>query len=74
MFSVLALRYAHCKDKLTFVAFSEMNFYGKFWHLNPLKLGPLNAAGVVIVFGQLFFYSPPRVKPGALESRDNKQV
>ena len=56
------------------MAFSEVNFYGKFWHLNPLKLGPLNAAGVVIVFGQLFFYSPPRVKPGALESRDNKQV
>lgn len=63
MFSVLALRYAHCKDKLTFVAFSEVNFYGKFWHLNPLTLGPLNAAGVVIVFSQLFFYIPQGSNP-----------
>lgn len=39
--SILALRYSHCKDKLTFQAFSEMNAYDEFWHLNPLQLGPL---------------------------------
>ena len=29
---------------------------------------------VEIVFGQLFFHSPPRVEPGALESRYNDQL
>lgn len=39
--SILALRYSHCKDKLTFQAISEVNAYDEFWHLNPLQLGPL---------------------------------